>query len=275
MIWKPLIVILSLAVLLTAIIALDPGHYLTLGYLQSQYGALMAYRLGHPLVAMAWYFALHVLITGLSLPGMIVMSLAGGAVFGLVWGTVLVSFASAIGSTLAFLAARYTLRDVVRRRLGSRLRMIDASMEASGSFYLFGVRLVPVIPYFLVNLWIGMTPIPARTFYWISQLGMLPLTIIYVNAGTQFAQLNTVRDILSPALLGSLLLVILFPWLTRWLVKMTQGWFQRAGSGFARSAPISPAAWRFDHERITRLHRRLRRARLMMVGRLFTTGVRD
>ena len=121
----------------------------------------------------------------------------------------------------------------------------------------------------------GMTLIPARTFYWISQLGMLPLTIIYANVGTQFAQLNTVQDILSPALLGFLLLVILFPWLARWLVKMTQGWFQRADSSFAHSAPISPAAWRFDHERIARFHRRLRRARLMMVGRLFATGVRD
>jgi uncharacterized membrane protein YdjX (TVP38/TMEM64 family) len=115
---KPLIVILSLAGLFTAIVALDPGHYFTLDYLQSQYETLMAYRLRHPRVAMPLYFVLHVLVTGLSLPGMIIMSLAGGAVFGLVWGTVLVSFASTIGSTLAFLAARYTLRDVVQRRLG-------------------------------------------------------------------------------------------------------------------------------------------------------------
>lgn len=223
-IWKLLIVTLLLAGLFAAIVALDPGHYFTFDYLKSQYEALLAYRFRHPLVAMALYFTLHVLVTGLSLPGMIVMSLAGGAVFGLVWGTVLVSFASSIGSTLAFLAARFALRDVMWRHLGNRLRMIDAGMEASGSYYLFGLRLVPVVPYFLVNLLMGMTRIPAGTFYWISQLGMLPLTIIYVNAGTQLSQLDSVRDILSPGLLGSLIAVVLFPWLARWLVKMAQGW---------------------------------------------------
>ena len=221
---KPLIVTLLLAGLFTAIVALDPGYFFTFGYLKSQYEALMAYRLRHPLVAMALYFTLHVLVTGLSIPGMIVMSLAGGAVFGLVWGTVLVSFASSIGSTLAFLAARFALRDVMQRHLGNRLRMIDAGMEASGPYYLFGLRLVLVIPYFLVNLLMGMTRIPAGTFYWISQLGMLPLTIIYVNAGTQLSQLDSVQDILSPGLLGSLIAVVLFPWLARWLVKMAQGW---------------------------------------------------
>lgn len=225
--WKPLVLILFLAGLATVLVILKPSHFFSLTYLKTQYEALMAFRLAHPLLSMALYFALHVLVTSLSLPGLIMMSLAGGAAFGLVWGTVLASFASAIGSTLAFLIARFALRDAVQRRLGERLRLIHDGMAASGHFYLFGLRLLPVVPYSLVNLLMGMTRISTPTFYWISQTGMLPLTIIYVNAGTQLAQLNSLRDILSPGLLLSLLLVILAPWLARWLIKSASGAFRR------------------------------------------------
>lgn len=234
--WKPLVLILFLAGLSTALVIVKPSHFFSLVYLKTQYEALMTFRLAHPLLAMALYFTLHVLVTSLSLPGLIMMSLAGGATFGLLWGTVLASFASAIGSTLAFLIARFALRDAVQRRLGERLHLIHDGMAASGHFYLFGLRLLPVVPYSLVNLLMGMTCISTPTFYWISQAGMLPLTVIYVNAGTQLAQLNTLRDILSPSLLASLLLVMLAPWLARWLIKSAPARFRR---GAARQTDLS------------------------------------
>lgn len=239
MLWKSLVPILLLAVVATVLVVLKPGQFFTLAYLQEQYATLMDFRLAHPLLAMAGYFALHVLVTSLSLPGLIAMSLVGGAVFGLLWGTVLASFASAIGSTVAFLVARFALRDAVQRRLGDRLRPIHAGMAASGHFYLFGLRLVPVVPYSLVNLLMGMTRIPVRNFYWVSQTGMLPLTLIYVNAGTQLTRINTLQDILSPSLLGSLLLVILAPWLARWVIKAAARCHRRAATPHASPPPLA------------------------------------
>ena len=217
---KQLVFILLFASLFAAILTLDPGRFFSLDYLKSQHAALMSYRTDHPVVTALLYFMLYVIATGLSIPGAVILTLAGGAIFGLLWGTVLVSFASTVGATLAFFAARFALRDVVQRRFGDRLRAVNTGMERDGAFYLFSLRLVPVFPYFLINLLMGLTPISARTFYWVSQLGMLPLTLVYVNAGTQLAKLDSLQGILSPGLLGSLALVAFFPLLARWLLKI-------------------------------------------------------
>jgi uncharacterized membrane protein YdjX (TVP38/TMEM64 family) len=218
---------LLLAGLLGVLLVLDPGRCFSLDLLKSHYAALLTYRLEHPRIAALLYFGLYVTVTGLSVPGVVILSVTGGAVFGLFWGTVLASFASTLGGTLAFLTARRVLRDRVRRRWGKRLGAIEAGMARDGFFYLFSLRLIPVIPYFLVNLLMGLTRISTWTFYWMSQLGMLPLLIVYVNAGTQLARLDSLPGIVSPTLLGSLGLLAGFPLLARGFVALT---FGRRGS---------------------------------------------
>jgi uncharacterized membrane protein YdjX (TVP38/TMEM64 family) len=142
------------------------------------------------------YFRVYVAVTALSLPGAAIMTLlAGGAIFGLWVGTLVVSFASSIGATLAMLAARYVLRDSVKARFGARLAEIDRGVEREGAFYLFTLRLVPLFPFFVINLVMGLTAMKARTFYWVSQLGMLAGTLVYVNAGTQLAQIESLKGI--------------------------------------------------------------------------------
>jgi pyruvate/2-oxoglutarate dehydrogenase complex dihydrolipoamide dehydrogenase (E3) component/uncharacterized membrane protein YdjX (TVP38/TMEM64 family) len=162
----------------------------------------------------------YVVVTGLSLPGAAIMTLAGGAIFGLLWGTLIVSFASSIGATIAFLASRFIFRDTVQRRFADGLRAVNAGVEKDGPFYLFALRLVPIFPFFVINLVMGLTPMKTRTFYWVSQLGMLAGTIVYVNAGTQIAQIETLSGILSPGLLGSFVLLGLFPLLAKRIVGL-------------------------------------------------------
>ncbi len=167
-----------------------------------------------PLLSVVFFIA-YVAVVALSLPVAVWMTLAAGTLFGF-WGAlVLVSFASAIGATLAFLAARYLLRDWVRTKLGRRAERIEDGLRRDGAFYLFTLRLIPVIPFFAVNLLMGLTPISARRFYWVSQAGMLAGTAVYVNAGTQLARIDSLSDIVSPALLGSFALLGLFPWIAR------------------------------------------------------------
>jgi pyruvate/2-oxoglutarate dehydrogenase complex dihydrolipoamide dehydrogenase (E3) component/uncharacterized membrane protein YdjX (TVP38/TMEM64 family) len=159
-----------------------------------------------------------VAVTGLSVPGATLLTLAAGAIFGLLWGVVLVSFASSLGATVAFLLSRFLLRDWVQARFGAQLRGINEGIAKEGAFYLFTLRIVPAVPFFVVNLAMGPTPIRARTFYWVSQLGMLPATVIYVNAGTQLAAIDSPAGILSPSLLGAFLLLGLFPLIAKKLV---------------------------------------------------------
>jgi dihydrolipoamide dehydrogenase len=209
------IVLLSLA---WAFFAFDLQRFFTLETLKAQQEAIAAYRTARPFLAITIYALLYVAVTGLSLPGAAVLTLAGGAVFGLLWGTVIVSFASTIGATLAFLASRFLFRDAVKARFGERLKAIDSGIARDGAFYLFTLRLVPAFPFFVINLLMGLTAIPTRTFYWVSQLGMLAGTIVYVNAGTQLAKIESLSDILSPGLLLSFALLGLFPLLARRLV---------------------------------------------------------
>jgi len=218
---------LLLAALLLGLIAVffafDLGRYFQLEFFRSKQSAIEEFRSASPLAAAGIFFAIYVAVTGLSVPGAAILSLAVGAVFGLLWGTLIVSFASSIGATLAFLSSRFLFREWVRSRFGDRLRAIDAGLEKEGAFYLFALRLVPAFPFVLVNLLMGLTPIRTRTFYWVSQIGMLPATIVYVNAGTQLATIKSISGILSPALIGSLVLIGIFPLAAKYVVGSLKG----------------------------------------------------
>jgi pyruvate/2-oxoglutarate dehydrogenase complex dihydrolipoamide dehydrogenase (E3) component/uncharacterized membrane protein YdjX (TVP38/TMEM64 family) len=184
----------------------DLRQYFTLAYFESQRAAIQAYRGAHPVQAALAFFAVYVAVAAASLPGAAILTLVAGAVFGLLWGTVIVSFASSLGATLAFLSSRYVLRDTLQARYGDKLKAINEGVEREGAFYLFALRLVPAFPFFVVNLLMGLTPIATRTFYWVSQVGMLPGTLVYVYAGTQLGQFR-----LSPGLVAAFVLLGLFP----------------------------------------------------------------
>jgi pyruvate/2-oxoglutarate dehydrogenase complex dihydrolipoamide dehydrogenase (E3) component/uncharacterized membrane protein YdjX (TVP38/TMEM64 family) len=204
---------------IAAFFALGGQAYLSFDSIKEQQAALQAYHASHPWRTAALYFLAYVAVTGLSLPGAAVMTLVGGAIFGLPWGTLIVSFASSIGATLAFLASRYVLRDWVRGRFGAQLARIDEGIAREGAFYLFTLRLIPAIPFFAINLAMGLTRIRAWTFYWVSQLGMLAGTVVYVNAGTQLAAIDSPRGILSPGLIGAFLLLGFFPLIAKKIIE--------------------------------------------------------
>jgi pyruvate/2-oxoglutarate dehydrogenase complex dihydrolipoamide dehydrogenase (E3) component/uncharacterized membrane protein YdjX (TVP38/TMEM64 family) len=210
-----LAVLAVLAALAGAFFAFGGHEALTFANLKAQADAARAVYESHRLATAAGYFLLYVLVTGLSLPGAVPMTLAGGAIFGLAWGTVIVSFASSVGATLAFLASRFVLRDWVEERFGRHLRTVNEGIAREGAFYLFALRLIPAIPYFAINLVMGLTPMRAWTFYWVSQAGMLAGTVVYVNAGTQLAAIESPAGILSPGLLGAFVLLGVFPLLAR------------------------------------------------------------
>ena len=208
-----------IAALIAAFFVFDLGRYLSLERLQASKAAIDAYRDAHPLLASAAFLGIYVAVTALSLPGAVILTLAGGAVFGLLWGLVLVSFASSIGATLAFLTSRLLLRDAIQARFGDKLQPINDGIRKDGAFYLFTLRLVPVFPFFVINLVMGLTPIGAWTFYWVSQVGMLAGTIVYVNAGTELGKLESLAGILSPTLIASFVLLGLFPLIARKVVE--------------------------------------------------------
>jgi len=206
--WLLVLVVLGLV---AAFWALGLGRYFTLAYVKGAQADFAALYAAQPLGVMAAYFAVYVVVTALSFPGAAILTLLGGAVFGLVLGTVVVSFASTLGATLAMLFARYVLRDSIKARFGTRLADIDKGIEREGAFYLFTLRLVPVFPFFLINLLMGLTRMKAATFYVVSQLGMLAGTAVYVNAGTQLGRIDSLQGILSPGLLLSFVLLGVFP----------------------------------------------------------------
>ncbi len=197
-------------------------HAPDLAGFRARIDAVMALRDRHPVALPAAFFAAYVAVTALSLPLAIWMTLASGALFGFWQGTLIASFAASIGATLAFLASRYLLRDAVKSRLGHRLKSVDEGMRRDGAFYLFTLRLIPVVPFFAVNLLMGLTAIPTRIFYLVSQAGMLPAGAVYVNAGTQIARLDSLRGVISPQIILSLAALGLFPWAARWIVRLVQ-----------------------------------------------------
>jgi uncharacterized membrane protein YdjX (TVP38/TMEM64 family) len=194
------------------------GQYLSLDYLKAQQEVFSALYSSHPVTVIAVYMLIYIAVTALSLPGAAVMTLAGGAMFGLVTGTIVVSFASTIGATLACLVARYLLRDTIQNKFKDKLVRINEGMEKEGEFYLFSLRLVPVFPFFVINMVMGLTALPLRTFFWVSQLGMLPGTIVYVNAGRELAKIDSLAGVLSPGLLVSFVLLGLLPIITKKLL---------------------------------------------------------
>ena len=201
------LLLVVIALLVTSFFALELGQYLTLDYIKSQQAQLNSLVAAHPLVVAAVYFSVYVLVTAVSLPGAAIMTLAGGAMFGLGWGLLLVSFASTIGATLAMLVARFLLRDQVSQRFARQINGINKGIEREGAFYLFTLRLVPLFPFFAINLVMGLTKISVPMYFLVSQVGMLAGTLVYVNAGTQLAQIDNLADILSPALLMSFALL--------------------------------------------------------------------
>jgi uncharacterized membrane protein YdjX (TVP38/TMEM64 family) len=206
--------LLILAVISAAIAAFfifDLGQYLTLDYLKAQQASLSAYVAANPLQSSLAFFAVYVAVAALSLPGAAILTLVGGAIFGFWWGLLIVSFASSVGATLAFLSSRFLLRDWVQSKFGERLKPINEGVTKDGPFYLFALRLVPLFPFFVVNLLMGLTPIKTMPFYWVSQLGMLAGTAVFVNAGTQLAQITSLKGILSPQIIGSFVLLGVFP----------------------------------------------------------------
>jgi pyruvate/2-oxoglutarate dehydrogenase complex dihydrolipoamide dehydrogenase (E3) component/uncharacterized membrane protein YdjX (TVP38/TMEM64 family) len=203
--------------------AFDVGALLTLDQLKASRDALQARVQAQPLLTAALFFAVYVAAAALSIPGALMLTLAGGAMFGLGWGLLLVSFASSLGALLAFLVARYLLRDAVQARFSNALAPINEGVRKDGTFYLLTLRLVPVFPFWLINLLMGLTPMGAGRFYLVSQLGMLAGTAVYVNAGTQLAAIQSPGDILSPGLVGSFVLLGLFPL----FAKAGVGWLER------------------------------------------------
>lgn len=219
---KKLFLLATLGLLIAAYFVSGLHDYLTLETLKSSLESFRAYSDRHPLLVYGGFFIFYVAVTAVSLPGAAVMTLAAGALFGLLIGTVLVSFASTIGATLAFLISRYLFRDTIQRRFGQRLRKIDAGIRRDGAYYLFTLRLVPAFPFFVINIVMGLTPIRTWTYYWVSQTGMLPGTLVYVNAGTQIAQIEKTGDLLSPELIGAFVLLGLFPWIARAIMSLIQ-----------------------------------------------------
>ena len=205
----------AVVVLIVLFFAFDLHRFLSLEAIKERQADLDAWRTSQPLRAALVFFSIYVAVTALSLPGAAVLTLAGGAIFGLGWGTLIVSFAASIGATLAFLVSRWLLHDWVQQRFGQRLATLNEGVKKDGAFYLFTMRLVPIIPFFVINLAMGLTPVRTWTFYWVSQLGMLAGTLVYVNAGTQLAQIDSLSGVVSPGLLGSLVLLGVFPLVAR------------------------------------------------------------
>ena len=220
--WR-LALLAAVVVLVGVYLAFDLGRFFDLEYLKTVHARAEALVTNHPAQSSAVFFVVYIAVTALSLPGAAVLTLAAGALFGLLWGVAVVSFASTVGATLAMLIARRLLGDYVQLRFSRQLESVNRGLARDGGFYLFSVRMVPLFPFFVVNLVMGLTTVPVWTFYWVSQVGMLAGTFVYVFAGTQLAAVSSVSDVLSPGLIAALSLLGLFPLVARKLVD----WLRR------------------------------------------------
>ncbi len=208
---KKVFILIAILLAVLAFQLLNLGQYLNLTYLKDSQDAFGEFYNDHKVITIVSYMLIYITATALSLPGAVILTLAGGAMFGLVSGSIIISFSSSIGATLACAVSRYLLRDWVQNKFGDRLQKINTGMEKEGGFYLFTLRLVPVFPFFIINLVMGLTTIRLKTFYWVSQLGMLPATIVYVNAGKEIGEIDSLSGILSPGLILSFVLLGIFP----------------------------------------------------------------
>ena len=205
------------------------GDYLTLSYIKESQQRLAGLYSEHRLSVIGLYMVMYVMVTALSLPGAVVMTLAGGALFGLWVGTLVVSFASTIGATLACFVSRFILRDWVQGKFGDKLSVIDQGIAREGAFYLFTLRLIPIFPFFVINLAMGLTQMPLHTFYWVSQVGMLAGTMVYVNAGKELGKIDSLSGILSPGLIISFALLGIFPVAVKKLLALYKAREEKTG----------------------------------------------
>ncbi len=219
---KRLVIVGGIAAVMAGFFIFDLGQYFTLAYIKESQARFQSLYGEHPVRVIAVYMLLYVCVTALSLPGAAVLTLAGGALFGLLVGTVIVSFASTIGATLACVVARFLLRDWVQGKFGDKLSAVNEGVRKEGAFYLFTMRLIPAIPFFVINLLMGLTRMPLRTFFWVSQVGMLAGTIVYVNAGKELGKIDSLSGILSPTLILSFILLGLFPIATKKLMSLVR-----------------------------------------------------
>lgn len=208
---KKFFLLAGAVVVVALFVFFDLGRYLTLGYVKESQATLQALYAARPVLVLAAYMSVYIVVTALSLPGAVVLGLAGGGLFGFWVGTIAVSFASTIGATLACYVARLMLQGWVQTRFGEALITINKGMEQEGAFYLFTLRLIPVVPFFVINLAMGVTKIPLSTFYWVSQAGMLAGTMVYVNAGKELAKIDSLAGIVSPGMILSFVLLGLLP----------------------------------------------------------------
>ncbi len=239
-----ILIVLVVAALIAAFFVFDLGRFLTLDYLKSQQSAILDYYQSHPVQTIAVFMTFYVVAIALSIPGATLLTLVAGAVFGLIGGTIIVSFASSIGATLAFLVSRYALRDWVQAKFGDRLKPINDGVAKEGGFYLFTLRLVPAFPFFLINLVMGLTSMKTWTFYWVSQLGMFAGTVVYVNAGKELSQITSLRGILSPGLIGAFILLGIFPIIAKKIIdgvkakKIYAKWVDKKPAKFDRNVVV-------------------------------------
>jgi pyruvate/2-oxoglutarate dehydrogenase complex dihydrolipoamide dehydrogenase (E3) component/uncharacterized membrane protein YdjX (TVP38/TMEM64 family) len=239
-----LLLIVAVIAAIGAFFYFDLGRYASLDYFKSEQAAIQTYYQANPAQTAIAFFVIYVIATALSFPGAAILTLVAGAIFGLLWGTVLVSFASSIGATLAFLASRFLLRDGIQKRFGDKLKSINDGVAKEGGFYLFTMRLVPAFPFFVINLVMGLTSIKTRTFYWVSQLGMLAGTVVYVNAGQQLAQITSLKGILSPGLIGAFVLLGVFPLIAKKIIdtakarKVYAKWIDKKPTKFDRNVVV-------------------------------------
>jgi uncharacterized membrane protein YdjX (TVP38/TMEM64 family) len=220
---KKIVIILVIILLVAVFKIFNLGDYLTLSYIKESQERFQVLYINNRAGVIGGYMLIYIAVTSLSLPGAAVMTLAGGALFGIVAGTVAVSFASTLGATLACFVSRFILRDWVQDKFQDKLKTVNVGIEKEGTFYLFTVRLIPVFPFWLINLVMGLTKMPLRSFFWVSQIGMLPGTIVYVNAGKELGKIESLSGILSPSLIFSFVLLGLFPIITKKLL----GWYKQ------------------------------------------------
>ncbi len=224
-----IILVALILVVAGAIIWLGPEKYLNLEFIKSQLDQLVAYREGNPGTTALMFSAIYIAATAASIPGALVLTLLGGAIFGFVAGTAIVLVSATIGATLAFLVARYLFDDLVQNKMGERVGKIRESFRKEGALYLFSMRLVPVIPFFAINLLMGLTSIRTATFFLASLIGMAPGTMVFINAGTQLAKLDSLKGLLSPALIASFVLLAVFPYIAKYLLKIIKSRIQTDG----------------------------------------------
>ncbi|OBQ54031.1 TVP38/TMEM64 family protein [Halodesulfovibrio spirochaetisodalis] len=216
---KRLAIVTTIALLFFIVWYFNLTEYLTLEYIKMKQDAFRMLHQDHMFLVVGGFILIYILVTALSIPGAAIMTLAAGGLFGFWTALIAVSFASTIGATLACFVSRYILKDWVQKSFGSKIKKIDDGIKKEGAFYLFTVRLVPIFPFFAVNLVMGITSLPLHTFFWVSQLGMLPGTAVFVNAGKQLATINDVADVLQPVHLISFALLGIFPLIAKFLLK--------------------------------------------------------